>query len=102
MVGTRFILDEEKILKNPEYSLEGMYATIDEAARLSNMEKIDKNYYVCKVEKNDLAFLGRFVCTYMANFDWFTKYLKEWVWIDDDGEDDIIEALKESGEGVWE
>ncbi|MBJ6739186.1 hypothetical protein JG667_02130, partial [Campylobacter jejuni] len=51
LLGTRIVLDEEKILKEGKYNLEDMYKMIDEYAKESGMIKIDKETYHCKGDK---------------------------------------------------
>ncbi|EIA3709889.1 hypothetical protein K7F24_001000, partial [Campylobacter jejuni] len=41
LLGTRIVLDEEKILKEGKYNLEDMYKMIDEYAKESGMIKIN-------------------------------------------------------------
>ena len=60
MVGTRFVLDEEKVLREQKYDLEAMYLVVDEVAKKAQLKKIAKNHYVFEGE-DDLAYLGIFV-----------------------------------------
>lgn len=102
MVGTRFVLDEEKVLREQKYDLEAMYRVIDEIAQKAQLKKITKNHYVFNGEKNDLAYLGIFVCNHMMNYEWFTKNLISWYWLDDrKGDEDLIATLKKHNKGVW-
>jgi len=102
MTATKFILDEEAIKANPKYSLEGLYETIEEAAKLAHLKKVDKGYYVCE-DKNAPAYMGIFVFNYMSKIECFTKHLKEWRWLGGDGcDNDMITFLKQKHKGTWE
>ncbi|EHK6269950.1 hypothetical protein IO378_001717, partial [Campylobacter upsaliensis] len=53
MFGTRFELDEEKILREDEYDLEEMYAKIEElATKRAGLTKIAKNHYEFQGKEN--------------------------------------------------
>lgn len=100
MVGTRFVLDEEKVLREQKYDLEAMYRVVDEVAKKAQLKKIAKNHYVFE-GKDDLAHLGIFVFNHMSKYEWFTKNLISWTWMDEDGDDDLIALLKGRNKGVW-
>lgn len=103
LLGTHFILDEEKILKEDKYDLEKIYKAIDEMAEYSGMIKIDKNTYHCKGDKNDLACLGIFAMNNLVECDWFTLNVKEWTWLSEkEGDSDLISFFKEEKEGTWQ
>ncbi|MDA3054696.1 MULTISPECIES: hypothetical protein [unclassified Campylobacter] len=42
LMGTRFVLDEEKILREGKYRPKTLYAQIDKIAKECNMQKQDK------------------------------------------------------------
>ncbi|MCR2124156.1 hypothetical protein CUPS3778_03790 [Campylobacter upsaliensis] len=98
LLGTHFILDEEKILKEDKYDLEKIYKAIDEMAEHSEMVKIDKNTYHCKGDENDLGCLGTFVYTNLIKCDWFTLNVKEWTWLSEKEGD---ETLIGDDMGIW-
>lgn len=101
--GTRIVLDEEKMQNNPEYTADDVYNIIDEMAKDSGMVKKDKNTYMCRGNKYDLSALGIFIFKKLVLFDWFTKNVKEWVWLDElEGNTDIIAILKNSNKGIWQ
>ena len=103
LLGTKIVLDEEKILKEGKYNLENMYKTIDEFAKESGMIKIDKEVYHCKGAKYDLGCMTLFIYKYLIDSEWFTKNVKEWIWISEkEGNSDLISASKAEGEGIWE
>lgn len=103
LLGTRIVLDEEKILRENKYDLNKMYELIDEIAKDSGLIKIDKYTYHCKGNDKDLACLGIFVYKNLIDCDWFTLNVKEWDWISEkEGNSDLISRCKKEGEGIWQ
>lgn len=103
LLGTHFILDEEKILRENQWNLEKIYETIDEIAKHSGMIKIDKNTYHCKGNEWDLDCLGVFIHKHLMKYKWFTLNVKEWTWLsEDEGDSDMISFCKEVNRGVWQ
>ena len=102
LLGTRFILDEEKILKEDKYDLNKMYEIIEEMANQCGLIKIDKNTYHCKGDREDLARLGVFLYDGLIERDWFTLNVKEWEWLSEkEGNMDLISRNKARNMGVW-
>ena len=99
LLGTHFILDEEKILRENKWSLKEIYEAIDTLAEDSGMIKIDKNTYHCKGDKWDLDCLGVFVYKHLIKYDWFTLNVKEWTWLSEDEGD---ETLIGDDMGTWQ
>lgn len=103
LLGTRIMLDEEKILKEGKYDLEKMYALIDEVALETGLIKIDKHTYHCKGNEKDLACLGIFLYKNLIRCDWFTLNVKEWYWLSEkEGNKDLIATNKARNMGVWQ
>ena len=102
MRGTKFTLDEEKILRDGEYDLDSIYETIEEiATKRAKLTKVAKNHYVTE-HKNGAAHLGILIYNHLARSNWFTTNVKEWTWENDkEGDSDIIELLKQHNKGVW-
>ena len=102
MLGTKFTLDEEKILREGEYNLDSIYEVIEEiATKRAKLTKVSKNHYVTE-HKNGVAHLGILVFNYLAEYDWFTVNVREWLWLSDkEGKSDIIALLKKYNDGVW-
>ena len=102
MLGTKFTLDEEKILRDGEYDLDSIYEVIEEiATKRAKLTKVSKNHYVTE-HKNGAAHLGILVYTYLKEYDWFTVNIKEWTWLSDkEGNTDLIKFLKNRNKGVW-
>ncbi len=102
LLGTSFVLDEEKILREGRYDLDDVYKTIEEIALKCQMIKIDKNRYHTKDNEHCLADLSIAVDR-LANCSWFTLNVKEWIWISQkEGDHDIISRCKEKYHvGVW-
>ena len=95
LMGTRFVLDEERIKQDGKYNLDQMYEKIDVAAKSCNMQKHDKNTYYAVKGINSLSDLGSFVYTQLIRCDWFVKYVKEWEWLDEeDGNETLMNDIK--------
>lgn len=103
MLGTRIVLDEEKILREGKYKLDELYAFIDNAAAESKLIKQDKYTYNCKEYKDDFSDLGIFTMLKVIKNADITRNLKEW-WLLDNGryESNVIAGAKKEGRGVWE
>ncbi|RAX56413.1 hypothetical protein CCZ01_09585 [Helicobacter monodelphidis] len=102
LLGTKIVLDEEKILREDIYDLEDFKATIDRMAEKCNLTKIDEYTYHSTRDRMALSNIGVFVHCKLVECDWFTKNVKEWVWIDEgEGNKDLIQSFKKRNEGVW-
>lgn len=102
LLGTKIVLDEEKIKREGIYDLEKMYEIIDEMAKKCGLIKIDKYTYHCEGSKYDLGRLGLFTMSNLAETDWITKNVKEWEWLSErEGNSDMISFLKNENKGVW-
>ena len=103
LLGTRIVLDEEKILRENKYNLNKMYELIDEIASESGLIKIDKYTYHCRGNDKDLACLGIFVYKNLIDCEWFTLNVKEWDWISEkEGNKNLIIKNKARNLGVWQ
>lgn len=103
LLGTHFVLDEEKILREGKYDLEKMYQAIEELAKECGLIKIDKNTYHCKGDKNDLANLWIFVSKGLVDSDWFSPNIKQWQWISEkEGDSDLVSLFKRENRGIWQ
>ncbi|WP_334088817.1 hypothetical protein [Helicobacter typhlonius] len=106
--GTRFELDEEKILREDIYDLQDMYAKIEEfAIKRAGLTKVSKNHYEFRGEKNAQAHLGILVFNCLLHCDWFTKNVKNWEWLGDSNNEnyvgDMIEFFKRDPENeIWQ
>ena len=106
--GTRFELDEEKILRDDIYDLQDMYAKIEEfAIKRAGLTKVSKNHYEFRGEKNAQAHLGILVFNCLLHCDWFTKNVKNWEWLGDSNDEnyvgDMIEFFKRDPENeIWQ
>lgn len=99
LLGTKIVIDEEKVLREKKYKLDVIYEYLDKLAKQCDLIKIDKNTFHAKGDENDLANLGLFVYKHAIKNEWITKNVKEWVWISQkEGYSNII------GDdiGVWE
>lgn len=103
LLGTHFVLDEEKILRENKYDLAKIYEAIDEIANKCGMIKIDKNTYHCKGDENDLADLWIFVSKGLVDSDWFSPNIKQWQWLSEkEGDGDLISYFKKENRGIWQ
>lgn len=100
--GTKIVLDEERIMKEGKYNIEELCKEIDEMAENAGLIKKDKLLYMCKGDEKDLARLGIFNYKNLSKKEWFTKNVKEWIWLNNnEGNGNIIEICKEYKIGVW-
>lgn len=100
--GTRIVLDEEKIKKDGEYDLQEIYQNIDKLAEYAGLIKKNKYTYICKGDEKDLAALGIFNMQNLLKKIWFTKNVKEWIWVDkNEGNTDMIDYYQKNNRGVW-
>lgn len=102
MLGTRIVLDEEKIIKEGIYKLNELYAYLDEVAKEACMIKQDKFTYLCKGDENDLASLGIFTNNNIIQNEAITKNIKEWFWLKDNTIYlNVIEEAQKERDGIW-
>lgn len=100
--GTRIVLDEEKIIKEGKYDLNKLYQNIDEIAEYVGLIKKNKYTYICQGNEHDLASLAVFNFQKLIEKEWFTKNIKEWVWINkEEGDENLIEHFKKENQGIW-
>lgn len=108
MFGTRFELDEEKILREDIYDLDEMYAKIEElATKRAGLTKVSKNHYEFRGEKNAQAHLGILVFNCLSKCDWFTKNVKSWDWLGDSNNPNYVGDLialfqKDKDNEIWQ
>lgn len=103
MLGTRIVLDEEKIIKEGIYKLNELYAYLDRVALEASMIKQDKHTYLCQGGENDLASLGIFTNNNVVLNEAITKNVKEWVWLKNNIPYlDVVEEAKAEKDGIWE
>lgn len=101
-LGTRIVMDEEKIIKEGIYDLEELYQKIDELAEHAGLIKKDKYTYMCQGNERDLAALGIFNFMNLVKKEWFTRNVKEWIWLNkNEGDTDLIESCKKHYNCVW-
>ena len=103
LLGTKIVIDEEKVLREKKYKLDVIYEYLDKLAKQCDLIKIDKNTFHAKGDENDLANLGMFMCRYAVENEWLTKNIKEWICISErSGNEDMVERFKREKMGVWE
>lgn len=100
--GTRIVMDEDKIRKEGKYDLNKLYQNIDELAEHAGLIKKNKYTYICQGNEKDLAALGIFNFMNLVKQEWFTKNVKEWIWIDrKEGDTDLISTCKQHYDCAW-
>ena len=103
LLGTKIVIDEEKVLREKKYKLDVIYEYLDKLAKQCDLIKIDKNTFHAKGDENDLANLGLFMCRYAVENEWLTKNIKEWICINErSGDEDMVARFKRENRGVWE
>ena len=100
--GTRIVMDEDKIKKEGKYDLDKLYQNIDKMAEHAGLIKKNKYTYICQGNEKDLAALGIFNFMNLVKQEWFTKNVKEWIWIDrKEGDTDLISTCKQHYDCAW-
>ncbi len=100
--GTRIVMDEDKIKREGIYDLEELYQKIDELAEHAGLIKKNKYTYICQGNERDLAALGIFNFMNLVKKEWFTRNVKEWIWLNkNEGDTDLIESCKKNYNCVW-
>jgi len=103
LLGTKIVIDEEKVLREKKYKLDVIYEYLDKLAEQCNLIRIDKNTFHAKGDENDLSNLGLFMCRYAVENEWLTKNIKEWVCISERcGNEDMVARFKKEKMGIWE
>ena len=98
LLGTKIVIDEEKVLREKKYNLSAMYEYLDELGKQCDLIRIDKNTFHAKGNEKDLANLGIFIYDNAIEKEWLTKNVKEWIWISQkEGNKSIIGSKF----GVW-
>lgn len=101
-IGVKIVMDEEKIKRDDIWPLDAIYRNIDILANATGMIKLDKNTYRCKGDSKDMICMGGFVYRGLLECDWFTKNVKEWLWLDEEeGDTDLIAFNKSQNQGAW-
>lgn len=76
-------LDEEKIVKENKYYLNDVLSHVDSYFEEKKISKIEKGVYEDSGEKL-VQFLG--IITRLSRSDVFTRYVKKWLWYENDEE----------------
>lgn len=100
--GTRIVMDEDKIKREGKYELDKLYQNIDELAEHAGLIKKNKYTYICQGNERDLAALGIFNFMNLVKKEWFTRNVKEWIWLNkNEGDTDLIESCKKHYNCIW-
>lgn len=103
LLGTKIVIDEEKVLREKKYKLDVIYEYLDKLTQQCDLIRIDKNTFHAKGDEKDLANVALFVCKYAVENEWLTKNIKEWIWISkNSGNEDMTAKIKKEKMGIWE
>lgn len=101
LLGTKIVLDEEKIAKEGKYNMDNLYQQIENYAKENDLIKIDRNTYRGKCDRNDLNRLFIFIHLVREDIS-LTTNMKQWLWTKENEKDlDIIAKSKSYNMGVW-
>lgn len=91
MLKMKIVMDDEKIKSDDEYSVEKIHDIINFIFVDSGLGIVEKNVYgqVSPMEYADEEILAKVM--FWSNCEWFMKYVKEWLLIDE--EDGYVENL---------
>ncbi|PSM52739.1 hypothetical protein CBLAS_0859 [Campylobacter blaseri] len=87
-IGVRLLLDEEKIKREGKYSVDELYAKIDDLAK-GILIKRDNHIYEAPSDRNDLANIMIFTATRLSRRQWFVDNCKEMAFLETDGDKDL-------------
>ena len=94
MLGTKIVLNEEKILREEKYDIVELYDLIDNFAENLGFTKDGQFTYIARDDKYALANMGKFCHSGLMKCDWFVDNVLEWIWIDDeDGNTDLMKRI---------
>jgi len=93
-------VDEEKVEKYSEYTINEMYKRIDNIAKRANITKKDKDgFYIGNNNAQDYSNFGKIIIC-LNDSEWFIPYIDEWLWYVDNTIEDIAEYYKRRSEAV--
>ena len=93
-------VDEEKVEKYSEYTINEMYKRIDNIAKRANITKKDKDgFYIGNNNAQDYSNFGKIIIC-LNDSEWFIPYIDEWLWYVDNIIEDIAEYYKRRSEAV--
>lgn len=97
MLGTKIVVDEDKIIKEKRYDLNKIYKTLDDTAYNFYFTKQDKFTYIAKDDEEALSNMGRFCFDTLMNSKWFIENVKEWLFLDsEEGNSDMMVEIKKA------
>ena len=104
MMKVEIILDEDKIRAEGEYEVEEIRRCVFnpfERGFLRKLETTDNSIAYCdNGKKNDYAYLWR-ANAYLVQKEWFIRYVKKWIWTDEDEKEDIVESFSRNRVGAY-
>lgn len=97
MLGTKIVMDEDKIIKEKRYDLNKIYKILDDTAYNFSFIKQDKFTYIAKDDEESLSNMGRFCFDTLMNSKWFIENVKEWLFLDsEEGNSDMMVEIKKA------
>ena len=104
MMKVEIVLDEDKIKAEGEYEVDEIKRCVCvpfEEKGLRRLETGDRTIVFCdKNRDNDYAWLWR-ANLILVDEDWFVRYVKKWIWEDEDGQEDVIAGFKKHRLGAY-
>ena len=83
MLGTKIVLNEEKILREEKYDIVELYDLIDNFAEDLGFTK-DRQF----------TYIAKFCHSGLMKCDWFIDNVLEWIWLDDeDGNTELMKRI---------
>lgn len=104
MMKVEIVLDEDKIRAEGEYEVEEIKRCVCnpfEQKGLRKVETTDGSIVYCDKDRdNDYAWLWGANLT-LVDEDWFVRYVKKWIWEDEEGQEDIITGFSKHQLGAF-
>lgn len=94
MMKMKVQMDEKKIEKNGEYTLDQINGMVNEVARRKGItKKNDKGFFIGNGDEKDFSNFGRIVL-YLIEQEWFLPYVQTWILYVGDEVDDLAKHYK--------
>lgn len=94
MMKMKVQMDEKKIEKNGEYTVDQINGMVNEVARRKGItKKNDKGFFIGNGDDKDYSSFGLIVL-YLKDQEWFLPFVKAWTLYVDDEIDDLAKHYK--------
>ncbi|MGB4984223.1 MAG: hypothetical protein WBO70_00390 [Erysipelotrichaceae bacterium] len=95
-----FEFDEEKVLKEGDYTVEELYTLLDEIMVSKKINKTGKGTYEGDWETEGEKFLG--LAFILLHYNWIKKYVSKWVFTNpEEGVNDCLHIIKRHCLNLW-